>query len=213
MNRALFTSHLGTRLGSALIATVIALVSLGGLTSDVIGKERDMAKEAVINLKAYAEYKLGNYDKAKKIWEDLAEKGNTTALINLANLFQQGQGVTEDQKEAMGYVERAAKLGDARAQYELGMAYEKGNVLERDIEKAAMWLKKSAEQDDADGQFAYGVMLATAKGEGLDKATPEERAEAINWLKKAKANGNLEAADYINVLTDGSIDKATAGQG
>jgi len=195
------------------LALAIAVVSLGGISTAALSKDRDMAKEAVINLKAYAEYKLGHYDKAKKIWEDLAAKGNTTALINLANMFQQGQGVTEDQKEAMIYVKRAAKLGDARAQYELGMAHEKGTVVERDIDKAAAWLKKSAEQDDSDGQFAYGVMLATGKGKGLDKATSEQRTEAISWLKKAKANGNLEAADYIKVLTDGSVDKATAGQG
>jgi len=196
-----------------MLAAAVAILTVGGLSHSAESKERDMAKEAVINLKAYAEYKLGHYDKAKEIWEGLAAKGNTTALINLANMFQQGQGVTEDQKEAMGYVERAANLGDARAQYELGMAHEKGIVRERDIEKAAAWLKKSAEQDDSDGQFAYGVMLATAKGKGLDKATPAQRAEAITWLKKAKANGNLEAADYIKVLSDGSVNKATEGQG
>lgn len=203
----------GAHIRAALVAVAVVIVGLGSVATDAQSKERDLAKEAVINLKAYAEYKLGHYDKAKKIWEGLAAKGNTTALINLANLFQQGQGVTEDQKQAMGYVERAANLGDARAQYELGIAYEKGTVLERDIEKAASWLKKSAEQDDSDGQFAYGVMLATGKGKGLDKATPEQRAEAISWLKKANANGNLEAADYIKVLTDGSVDKALAGQG
>ena len=170
------------------------------MSSLALAEERDNAREAVANLEAYAEYKMGHYDAARKIWEGLAAKGNTTALINLANLFQQGQGVTEDQKQAMSLVRKAAELGDARAQYELGMAYEKGHVIDRDISAAAEWLRKSAEQDFAEGQFAYGVMLATGRGRGLDKASQEDKTEALEWLRKAKAGGNLEADDYIKIL-------------
>ncbi|MGQ0457810.1 MAG: tetratricopeptide repeat protein [Hyphomicrobium sp.] len=165
-----------------------------------LAEERDMAREAVTNLEAYAEYKMGHYDAAREIWEGLAAKGNTTAMINLANLFQQGQGVTEDQKKATALVMQAAAAGDARAQYEIGIAYEKGHTVERNIKAAAGWLKKSAEQNYSDGQFAYGVMLATGYGKGLDKATAEERAQALDLLRKAKAGGNLEADDYIKVM-------------
>lgn len=170
------------------------------VTSPVAAQERDNAREAVTNLEAYAVYKMGQYDDARKIWEELAAKGNTTAMINLANLFQQGQGVTEDQKKATELLRQAAQAGDARAQYEIGIAYEKGHTVSRDITQAASWLKKSAEQNYADGQFAYGVMLATGNGKGLDKATPEEKSEALEWLNKAKERGNLEAGDYIKVL-------------
>lgn len=171
-----------------------------GLAPAANAEERDFAREAVTNLNAYAVYKMGKYDEARQIWEELAAKGNTTALINLANMFQQGQGVTEDQKRGLDYVHQAAAIGDARAQHELGMAYEKGTVVARDIDKAALWLKKSAEQDYADGQFAYGVMLATAHGKGVDKTTAAERAEALDWLRKAKALGHREAGDYIAIL-------------
>ena len=168
--------------------------------SSVSAEERDNAREAVTNLEAYAVYKMGQYDEARKIWEGLAAKGNTTAMINLANLFQQGQGVTEDQKKATELLQQAATAGDARAQYELGIAYEKGHTVARDIAQAAAWLKKSAEQNYADGQFAYGVMLATGQGKGIDKATSQEKSEALEWLNKAKERGNLEAGDYIKVL-------------
>jgi len=194
--------HGRTRAARSAVIALAALLCAAGAASAQMpsSQERDFAREAVTNLEAYAVYKMGRYDEARQIWEGLAAKGNATAMINLANMFQQGQGVTEDQKKAMELIARAAEHGDSRAQYELGMAYEKGQVLERDIEKAAHWLRKSAEQDDADGQFAYGVMLASGIGKGLDKATPEQRAEAIDWLRKAKKNGNLEAGDYIAVL-------------
>jgi uncharacterized protein len=182
-------------------AAIILAASLLPANPPALAQQRSNHKEAVKNLKAYAAYKAGEYDTARQMWEELAAIGNTTALVNLANLFQQGQGVTEDQKRAMSYVIKAAELGDARAQYELGIAHEKGTVVERDIKSAAKWLLKSAEQDYADGQFAYGVMLATSYGKGIDKASAAERSQALEWLKKAKANGNVEAADYIKVLT------------
>ena len=179
-----------------------SLAALFTLTSVplAVAQERDFAREAVTNLNAYAAYKMGKYDEAKKIWEGLAKKGNTTALLNLANMFQQGQGVTQDDREAHALVEKAATLGDPRAQYELGMAYEKGHVVDRDIDQAAAWLKKSADQDYADGQFAYGVMLATARGQGLDKSSRQDKQEAIALLLKAKAGGHLEAGDYIETI-------------
>lgn len=193
------------RFPRSLLVACLAVLPLAATAigpAPAVAEERQNHKEAVKNLKAYALYKAGEYDAARQLWEELAAIGNTTALVNLSNLFQQGQGVTEDQKKAMEYVAKAAELGDARAQYELGLAYEKGTVLGRDIDKAAGWLKKSAEQDYADGQFAYGVMLATSYGKGVEKATDPERTEALDWLRKAKANGNLEASDYIKILTD-----------
>ncbi len=180
--------------------SLAALITLSWSLPLAVAQERDFAREAVTNLNAYAAFKMGKYDEAKKIWEGLAEKGNTTALLNLANMFQQGQGVSQDDREAHELVEKAAALGDPRAQYELGMAYEKGHVVDRDIAQAAKWLKKSADQDYADGQFAYGVMLATARGQGLDKSSRQERQQAIELLLKAKAGGHLEAGDYIQTI-------------
>lgn len=160
----------------------------------------DGSSDPVTNLKAYAEYKMGHYDTAREICEGLAAKGNTTALINLSNLFTQGNGVSADQRKAFEYTRKAADLGDARAQYDVGLAYEKGGLVPRDIDKAGQWLRKAAEQDFADGQFAYGVLLATGRGKGLENATDADRAEGLAWLRRAKDRGNAEAAGYIGTL-------------
>ncbi|MCP4487405.1 MAG: 4Fe-4S binding protein [Gammaproteobacteria bacterium] len=183
----------------ALIAVPLAFGSTFGLT---IAAERDNAAEAVSGLKAYAAFKAGDYVKARLIWQQLAAQGNTTALINLANLFQQGKGVSEDRKHALEYIIRAAQLGDSRAQYELGIEYEKGVIVPRDINKAATWLQKSALQGDSDGQFAYAVMLATAYGKGLEYSSQLQRREAIDLLKKAAANGHPDASQYARVLSE-----------
>ncbi|MCP4186886.1 MAG: sel1 repeat family protein [Gammaproteobacteria bacterium] len=189
-------------LSAHLFVGVVVLLVFVSTASLTLAEERDNAAEAVTGLKAYAAFKAGNYEEARLIWEQLATKGNTTALINIANLFQQGKGVVEDRKLALEYIIQAAQLGDSRAQYELGIEYEKGLIVPRDIYKAAAWLQKSALQGDSDGQFAYAVMLATAYGKGLEHSSQLQRREAIDWLRKAAANGHPDASEYARVLAE-----------
>ncbi len=162
--------------------------------------EKDNAADAVKSLEAYARFKSGDYQAAREIWQKLAKKGNTTALINLANLFQQGMGVDENDRQALSYIRQAAELGDSRAQYELGIEYEKGDLVDRDLQQAAYWLQLSAKADNADGQFAYGILLATAFGKGLGETTEIQRRQALYWLQKAQANGHPDAKPYIGLL-------------
>lgn len=169
------------------------------LSSSLYAKDKN-AVEAVDNLKAYALYKMGQFDEAKEIWDRLAQDGNTTALINLSNLYEQGFGVKKDKLEALEYVKKAAELNDERAQYELGINYEKGIYLKRDINKASYWLEKSASNGSKDGIRAYSILLATGKGKGYEKLTKTEKEEALKWLYLAKKNHIEEVNEYIKIL-------------
>ena len=156
--------------------------------------------QAVQSLEAYAKYKMAQYEEAREIWLMLAEKNNTSALINLANLYEQGQGVERDLAQAVAWLRKAAELGDTRGQYQLAMAYEKGLGVERDLHKAAYWLEKAANQDDATSQFSLGVMLATNYGEGLESSSKVQRAEAAKWLAEADKNGVEDAKEFLSLL-------------
>jgi TPR repeat protein len=186
--------------GGLICAVLFVGFAATCVPTQVGAQERDTAAEAVTNLKAYAAFKMGHHDEARRVWEELAKKGNTTALLNLANMFQQAQGVDEDQKKALTYVRKGAELGDTRAQYELGMAYERGTILERDLQQAALWFEKAAEQGEMDAQFALGVLNATAFGKGLETATDEQRKQAVAWLSKASAQGHEEAKTYLDLI-------------
>jgi len=156
--------------------------------------------EAVESLNAYAAYKLGDYETARERWLSLAERGNTSAMINIANLYDQGQGVARDQAAALEWLELAAELEDPRAQLELGLAYEKGQGVERDPKRAAEWFRQAAEQGDTTAQFNLGVMLATAYGAGLEQSSAGERAEAAQWLEKAATGGHADAPEFLSTL-------------
>lgn len=163
--------------------------------------ERDrQSAEAVGNLEAYAVYKMGQYPEALARWTALAEAGNTTAMINLANMHQQGQGVPKDAGVALGWTRKAAERGDARAEYDMGMAHERGVVIARDAAEAERWFRRAAARDHADAQFALAVMLATNRGAGVATTTAQQRAEAKVWLTKSAAGGNGEAAALLRAL-------------
>ena len=188
---------------AAPLAAVLILCSAASVFGqDAFGQRDQASVEAVESLNAYAAFKLGNYEEARKAWLQLADKGNTSAMINLANMYEMGQGVPQDPTVAVAWLEKAAALEDARAQLHLGVAYEKGQGVERDPRKATEWFRKAAEQDDTTAQFNLGVMLATAYGEGLEQSSSDQRAEAIAWLERAEAGGHPEAAGFIAMLRD-----------
>ena len=159
-----------------------------------------VSADAITNLEAYAAYKSGDYGRARAIWSRLAERGNTTAMNNLANMFDQGQGVDADPVEAARLLRIAAERGDHVAQLNLGLAYERGRGVPRDNRLAAEWFRRAAVQGDAQAQLNLGVMLATNYGAGIETTSAAQLAEAASWLEQAAGNGEQEATDYLDLL-------------
>ena len=157
--------------------------------------------QAVQSLQAYAKYKMAQYDEARKIWLDLASKGNSSAFINLANLYEQGQGVERDLTQAFYWLQKAADSNDVRGLFQLAMAYEKGAGVERNLPQASYWLEQAAQQGDETAQFNLGVMLMTNYGKGLDTGSHEQRQQARKWLSLAEKNGVEEAKEFLNLLS------------
>jgi TPR repeat protein len=110
-----------------------------------------------------------------------AEAGLDWAMYNYANLLATGRGVSEDQAEALNLYRRAAELGHAKSMNLLGRYLEDGRVCPVNPTAARDWYRRSAVGGDFRGQFSYAAVLA---GEGnID--------EALVWLRKALAGGNL----------------------
>lgn len=149
---------------------------------------------------AYAAYKSGEYAKAERLWREAAENGSTDAMINLANLYVQGQGVDRDLAQAAEWYRSAAEAGDPVAQVHLGEAFEAGAGVARDNRAAAVWFQRAAEQGDAQGAFNLGVMLATDYGTGLEASDAEQRSAARKWLSTAAEQGHQEAGRMLRVL-------------
>ena len=66
--------------------------------------------------KGYAAYKAKDYATAFKEWEPLAEQGLAAAQYNLGNMYRKGEGVPQDDKEALKWYNLTAEQGHAAAQ-------------------------------------------------------------------------------------------------
>ena len=76
----------------------------------------------------------------------LAERGNAIAQANLGVMYDNGQGVPENDAEAVRWYRLAAEQGNALAQTNLGLMYANGEGIPQNNARAYMWWSVAAEQ-------------------------------------------------------------------
>lgn len=123
-----------------------------------------------------------------------ANQGDAIAQFNLGVIYENGEGVPENDAEAVKWYRKAADQGLADAQYNLGLMYSSGEGVPENDAQAVRWYRKAADQGDAMAQTNLGLMYA--KGEGV----PENSIRAYVWWSMAKTQGNEKAASNIDIL-------------
>ena len=158
--------------------------------------------------KGFAAYNAGDYATALQEWTPLAEAGDIATQYNLGVMYGNGQGVVQDDKEAVKWYRLSAEQGYASAQYNLGNMYKNGDGAPQDYKEAVKWYRLSAEQGDAMAQTNLGFMYGTGQGVLQDNAT------AHMWYNIGAANGNeLGGTNRDNLakqMTPAAIEKAQA---
>ena len=129
-----------------------------------------------------AAYDAGDYDKARRIWQPLAEKGDVRAQRGMGKMYEKGRGVDRDFATALKWYRPAAEKGDAESQYRLAVGYGYGLGVKKDEAKAMEWLRKAAEN----GQKRAQKSLAKAYEDGLF-GFPRDPAQAKYWYDKANS--------------------------
>lgn len=115
-------------------------------------------------------YESGDYETAHKQLSFLATNDIPEAQYNLAFMFYGGEGVNQDDRQAIYWFEQAAKLGHAPAQDTLAYMYLNGRGVDADNVQAYAWYTVAAEN---------GVFLAKNISDSLIKQmSPIERAHA-----------------------------------
>ncbi|WP_338700351.1 tetratricopeptide repeat protein [Bradyrhizobium sp. 26S5] len=116
---------------------------------------------------------------AMAAWRKAADKGSTSAMVELGVLYGNGTGVAKDEAQARKLFERAAQAGNARGVSNLAAL---GGGTASDPARARELLAKSAETN-AEAQYQLGMMLAEGKGGAQDDAAARalfEKAAAQN---------------------------------
>ena len=99
-----------------------------------------------------------------------AQSGNADAQVDLALLYEYGEGVAVDYTQATKWYRRAAVQGDKVAQWSLGTMYQLGFGTTSNDVKAYLWYSLSAAQGDPDAQ--------DLKSDLAEDMTPEQIAKA-----------------------------------
>jgi TPR repeat protein len=116
-----------------------------------------------------AAYEAGNLPLAFKEFRSAAEKGEADCQFNLALMYENGIGVTKDEKEAVVWYRKSAEQGNSNAQFNLGVLYENGRGCAVDFAQANQWYRKAAVQGDALAIGNLGMLYLRGDGVKVDK--------------------------------------------
>lgn len=113
-----------------------------------------------------------------------AEQGDASAQFDMGMKYAKGEGVGQDDAEAVKWFRKAADKGLADAQVILGQYYFNGYGVPQDNTQAVKWHRKAAEQGNKDALFYLGNDYY--KGIGV----LQDKAQAVIWWRRAIIQGS-----------------------
>ena len=109
-----------------------------------------------------------------------AEQGNADAQFNLALMYDNGEGVTQDYAEAVKWYRKAAEQGVADAQQNLGYKYDMGQGVLHDEVMAYMWYNLAG----ANGSKMGAENRAIIESSMTSRQVAEAQRLAMECMKK-----------------------------
>jgi TPR repeat protein len=162
-----------------LIIALVALVGYGKKPAEesVFDQERpDVTQPSKPPAKTEAQIEAET--KAK------AEEGDAIAQYNLGVMYNKGEGVEWNFKEAAKWYRKAAEQGNAIAQSNLGFKYERGQGVEQNNLIAYAWRNIAATNGDQNAKKGLSQLAV--------KMTPAQIADAEELVKEmVKKNPKL----------------------
>jgi TPR repeat protein len=129
----------------------------------------------------------GDYDGALAVWQPLAEQGDVNMQLLVGSIYDLGQGVPQDDTEAVKWYEMAANRGSGKGQYQLGAVYARSAQV-KDPFQAYKWLTIAARTI---GDFgAQGGVTA-------DQATTLRHLVELDMSKDEIAKAQAEAKAFM----------------
>ncbi len=151
---------------------------------------------------AVVAYNRKDYATVFKIFTDMANQGDAFAQTFIGWMYDNGEGVPENDAEAVKWFRKAADQGHVRAQVFLATRYASGNGVQKDLVESAKWFTRAAELGDVNAQVSLAAMYD--KGEGLTA----DLVQAYKWVSIAANRG----AGKAKTLRDALVKKMSPAQ-
>ena len=124
-----------------------------------------------------------------------ADRGSTSAMVELGVMYGTGSGVPKDEAQARKLFERAAEGGNPRGVTNLAALSDSGSAsAPPDPAKARAMLAKAAEKNSAEAQYQLGLMIA----EGVGGEKDDVAARAL--FEKAAAQDHPGALERMGAF-------------
>lgn len=104
-----------------------------------------------------------NKDMARYYYEQSAIKGQSSAQLRLAGIYEYGDGVEKDTKVIIKYLEQSVKGNNDIAMWILAAKYESGIGVKKNIKKAIELYKQSAKLANYEAQYRLGIIYYEGK--------------------------------------------------
>jgi TPR repeat protein len=121
----------------------------------------------------------GNYTSAAISFGKAAEQGVAEAQYELALMYEEGRGVTQDYKLAAMWYLKAAEQDHARAQIRLGVFLLEGRGIPKDNIEAYKWISIANEKDKKGAKMD----LSTVASQITKPQLAEAQVRTRKWLK------------------------------
>jgi len=125
-----------------------------------------------------------------------ADRGSTSAMVELGVLLATGSGVAKDEAQARKLFQRAAEAGNPRGVTNLA-ALSEGGGAPSDPVKARALLSRAAETNSAEAQYQLGMMIAEGVG------GPKDDVAARALFEKAAGQNHPGALERMGAFAQG----------
>lgn len=124
--------------------------------------------------------------------EHEAQSGDPTAQLALGRVYEIGNGLARNDKQAMKWYRMSADQGNAAAQDRVGLMFASGRGVEKDKQEALRWFRNAAKQQNQKAMFDLGTVYYNGDGVGIDDVA------AYAWFLLAQDSGSPDAIDAVN---------------
>ncbi len=133
----------------------------------------------------------GSPEARAALLQTAARGGVAEAQALFGQLLLDGNGVTKDERAALGWFKRAAAQHHVMAINMVGRCYDLGWGTPVDKRHAVTCYKLAAEAGLDWGMYNYATLLALGQG------VVEDKPQALDWFRKAAAMGNAKAINFV----------------
>jgi TPR repeat protein len=135
------------------------------------------------------------FPEAISAYHKAADKGSTSAMVELGVLLATGSGVAKDPAQATRLFERALDAGNPRGAINLvALALSDSGGTPSDLVKARALLVRAAEANSAEAQYQLGLMMAEGIG------GPKDDVAARGLFGKAAAQSHAGALERMGTF-------------